>query len=110
MPLIEGKEGYTPPLVSYSVDFKGTRLQSGDWCLVVKDSIRRLFRHSDDPGEHLDRIAEEPDRALSMERVIRALRAEKIHLLDLIGSGSAPGSESPLSPDQLRQLKALGYL
>jgi len=76
----------------------------GDWKLIetrVPESRRQLFNLRDDPQERHDRVASEPDVAERLGAELRRFR----EALPVGHSGTVP-----LSEDEIRELRSLGYL
>ncbi len=86
---------------------RGIRLRAivaDGWKLIVDPRTpesARLFDLRADPGETTDHVASEPERADQLRRTLVAA----------IGTDDAPpGTRHAVSPEQLRALKALGYM
>jgi hypothetical protein len=65
----------------------------------------QLFDLAQDPGENEDLAARRPDRVEYFTRLREGAR-EKYSRLALVG----PSESSPLSPEEIEQLRSLGYL
>lgn len=109
LPLLRGEEQEPEPVaygesVEAALVFGGSPLRflrRGSW-KYVHQLEPLLFQLDEDPGETIDRAAEEPER-------VARLRAE---LAELLAGMPAPPGAAPAPPDpaEAERLRALGYL
>ena len=89
---------------AYTVIHEGWKLI---WNVVLRDERPEfeLFDHEEDPLNLNDLAAENPERVEELKRLIEGWRAEVE-----AAKVSDEGLEEDLSPEELRELRALGYI
>jgi arylsulfatase A-like enzyme len=112
LPLIDGRGGYDPVVVSYNgSDLQNVRIEKD--CFSWSDegygeSSQTLFDLGTDPAEQANLASTRADLAADMERIAAKQREEDAALRDRLGS-AGPGVRPP-DPRLVEQLEALGYL
>ena len=113
-PLVTGKGGCSPPLVSYvnrGGDFTKVRLERGGLVYTNDDATgvpEQLFDAVKDPAEQRNLAGEQPDRLAEMRKAADRIRETDRRFKDEIPTAR---HRAPAIPARLeRQLRDLGYL
>jgi arylsulfatase A-like enzyme len=85
------------------------KLRTRGWSLLADGNQPiELYSLTDDPTEQVNRIADRPDLAAELFDRLHEIRSREIAIRDRLGV--AETEKEALAPDELEDLRALGYL
>ena len=112
LPLIDGRGGYAPAVVSYNgPDLQFLRIEKDgrSWADEgYPGSTATLFELGPEPAEQTNLAAARPELVADMEGIAGEQRAQDAAFLEKL-ERAAPATQ-PLDPRLVEQLEALGYL